>query len=543
MGKKVDLNRKNTSRINNMPHNKRNYYNRSSSYSANYSPEDNEINQEENYGQEYSNSASNINNHAKINIKFPLPNKALIIATLIISFSFIFLMLFVTLFSDEDDGAGSGVTMGGYYTAKCDEITVIYTNKNNNYEVTGSGNFSLDDYVAGVVYAEVGGANNKEIYKVFALAARTYVLTHDNDCTIESSDRRQVFKDITQDNSATAQLIYEAVNETSGQVLLSNNELTSVHYDAFCSIDKDENYYTIKQQNQKIPVSWVDSQSGIAESWKKGDCSGNHGMGISQWGSYYLAKEKGYTAEEILQYYLGDDEITISTKSYMTSIANLETKNTTNANVLTTPLNEFLPANGSSIAELNSYIKNSVIESGAGTREGVVTAAVSLINYLYDNYQVRIPYYWGGEYQNYGVSGNFGGQAPIKVTPYGTMYNYYGFDCSGFVSWAIKNGGYRIERKTTQGFHTSFSVDSCIITDSTCFGQPGDLINSKNSHVQLIIAADTNNNKYMIAESTGSKGLIIREWDMHKGNALLQETRILHMDSFYNNKGNIDLNY
>lgn len=549
MGKKIDLNKKkNPEKINQRPHNKNsNYRNLSHAGSNdatinNYDNANNEINEEEAY-QGNEQSAYDLGRNFKADLKVSIFNKVILISIIVIASFFLFMMLFVTIFNEEDSGAGSAMTMGGYYTAKCDEITVIFTDKKNNYAATGSDTYPLDDYVAGVVSAEVGGLNNKEIYKVFALAARTYVLTHDNDCTIESSDRKQVFRDITNDNSATSKLIYEAVSETSGKVILQENELYSVSYDAFCSIDKDDNYYTIKQQNQKIPISWVDAQSGIADSWKKGTCEGNHGRGISQWGAYYLASEKGYTAEEILQYYLGEENVTISNKSYMTSVANLDVKNTTGAKVLNTSLNEFLSSNGSSVTELNSFIKESVTSAGKGTREGVVTAAVSVINFLYDNYQVKLPYYWGGSYQQYGLPGNFGGNAPTKTTPYGTVYNFYGFDCSGFVSWAIMNGGYRIDRKTTHGFHDAFSSDSCVITDSSCFGQPGDLINSRNSHVQMIIAADTASGKYMVAESTGSQGLIIREWNMHQGNAFLEQTRILHMDNFYNNKGNTDPNY
>lgn len=437
---------------------------------------------------------------------------------------------------------GGGSTVGGYYSMRCPEVTVIFTDKKNDYAVTGTKTYSLDDYVAGVVSAEVGSLNNLEVYKTFALAARTYFLTHDGDsCTIESSDRKQVFNDITDKSHPYASLIYQAVEETSGQVILSNGSLESVQYDAFCSIAKDENYYTIKQQNQKIPVSWVDSQRSIIEEWKKGDCSGNHGNGISQWGAYYLATTYDYTYDELLTYYLGDD-ITISSNGYLSQVAGLEVKDTTNATQLTESLSTFLNKNGSSVQELNTFIHDSVVENGAGTREGVVTAAVSLINFLYDNYNVKIPYYWGGSYQNYGINSNFGSQTKYSCSS-STCYYYLGFDCSGFVSWAIKNGGYKIERNTTEGFDEKFSVDSCNITDKNCIGQPGDLINSRTSHVQMIVAVDEESGKYIIAESTSGKdGVVMREWNIHS-NHFLKETKILKMDNFYNNSSNVDENY
>lgn len=452
------------------------------------------------------------------------------------------MLFFIVLFAVIYQEFGNKTAIGGYYTSRCSEVTVIFTDKQNDYAVTGTQTYPLEDYVAGVVSAEVGGLNNLEVYKTFALAARTYFMTHEGgSCTIESSDRKQVFKDISDKSHPYANLIYQAVEETKGQVILYNGNLESVQYDAFCSIAKDENYYTIKQQNQKIPVSWVDSQRSIIDEWKKGDCSGNHGNGISQWGAYYLATTYDYTYDELLQYYLGDD-IMISSKGYLSQVAGLEVKDTTASTPLTQPLGSFLVENGSSIEELNSFIHDSVVENGAGTREGVVTAAVSLINFLYDNFQVKIPYYWGGSYQYYGINQSFGGNAKVSCSNT-TCYYYAGFDCSGFVSWAIKNGGYKIGRNTTQGFDEKFSIDSCNITDRNCIGQPGDLINSKTSHVQMIVAVDEESGKYVIAESTsGKEGVVMREWNIHS-NHFLKETKILKMDNFYNNSSNVDENY
>lgn len=430
----------------------------------------------------------------------------------------------------------------GYYAMRCSEVTVIFVDKSNGYEVTGTGTYSLKDYVAGVVRAEVGQFNDLEVYKAFALAARTYLLTHDDACTIESSDRRQVFKDITDRSSYPySDLIYQAVEETAGQVILSNNELYSISYDAFCSIAVDDNYYTIKQQNQKIPRSWVDSQGGIADSWKQGTCAGNHGKGISQWGSYYLSSELGYTYDQILNYYLGSENITISSGA-LTSIAGLEIKDTTGTTQLNVKLEDYLLSNGSSVENLNSFIYDSVSSNGKGTRAGVVTAAVSLINYLNDNFNVRIPYYWAGEYQRYGVDRNFGNATDASCSNT-RCYYYDGFDCSGFVSWAIKNGGYNIDRKNTSEFHSTFSGNSCNVKDSNCIGKPGDLINSSSCHVQMIVAVDEASGKYYIAESTGSYGLIMHEQSIHSGNCGSQETRILFMDEFYNNTSNVDPNY
>jgi len=543
MGKKVDLN--SNKKVNNNPVKKKekshfssNNFNKLSPSKKTHNGIRNQNNSTNQYYEE--NQTPEIDDVGNFELSFPIKNK-IVLTVLLISIPFILLLVFISVILSGAE-IGSGVSISGYYDLRCDEITVTFTDKENNYEATGTATYSLDDYVAGVVYAEVGMFNNKEIYKVFALAARSYVQEQaDDNCAIESSDRKQVFKDITGNTDATSKLIYEAVEETTRKVLMLDKEILSVRYDAFCSIDKDEDYYTIKQQEQKIPTEWVDRQTGIAAEWKLGTCQGNHGEGISQWGAYYLATEEEYTYDEIIAYYYGD-EVTISTP-YISSIAGLDIKNTRNASYqLNMPIEDFLASKGSSLDHMNTFIKDSVNEVGPGTRESVVVAAVSMINFLYDNFNAKLPYDWGGSYNGYGIPSSFGKYSPSAVIrgSVDTRTYYNSFDCSGFVSWSIKNGGYKFSRVTTSGFHNLFSGDSCSISSSNCIGQPGDLINSKNSHVELIIGVNEENGTYYVAQSTGG-GVIMNERKMHQGNG--PDTRILFLESYYTNEANVDQNY
>lgn len=490
-------------------------------------------------------------------LKNPLTIKILLIILVVV----VCILGFALLISIITNMSNSSIAFGGMYQVRCKEMTVIYVDKNNGYEVTGTETFSLTDYVAGVVAAEVGGFVNKEVYKTYALAARTFGLKYaSEDCTIEGSARKQAFKDITESTDESSKLIYEAVQETEGQVLISNNELYPVAYDAFCYIDKDSNYYTLSQKEQKIPTDWVESNIGnyyykncpcnasdksMTDCWSSNGSwrDGGHGGGMSQYGAYYLATELGYTYDEILNYYYGDDGITISSNSFIGSIAGLEIKDTTSGNLLQEPITSFLNSKGSSLEEMNAFIHDSVVKNGVGTRAGVVTAAVSMINYLYDNFNTSLPYYWGGNSQTIGLPKKIGVYSPSAPSSYTGRTNYYiSFDCSGFVSWAIKNGGYELPRLTTSGFHSYFSHNSCNIKDSDCIGQPGDLINSNGCHVQIIIAVDQENGKYYIAESSGS--VAMKEWGMHKGNCgNKKETRIIHMDEYYNDYENVNPNY
>ena len=122
------------------------------------------------------------------------------------------------------------------------------------------------------------------------------------------------------------------------------------------------------------------------------------------------------------------------------------------------------------------------------------------------------------------------------------MYYYTSLDCSGFVSWAIKNGGYNFNRTTSFYFDVNYSDDSCDIESLSCIGQPGDLINSPNDHVELIVAVDLENKKYVIAHS-GTEGVVMKERPMHKDTSSKKQSKILHMDSFYNNKEKVNTSY
>ncbi len=479
-------------------------------------------------------------------MKNPMTIKiALVLIPVVIGLLFIvYIIMVITGYEGMD-----GMAIDGYYNIQCKEMTVIFTDKDNGYAITGTGTYDLETYVAGVIAGEVGFFGNLEVDKAFAIAARSYALSRESNCTIESSDRYQVFREPTA--GGTDDLAIQAANETKGQVLLRNNQLFSTQYDAFACIDKDENYYTVAQGEQKIPISWVESKINPQSVPHWFICNGrenlqnHHGNGMSQYGSLYLAEELEYDFKQILNSYLGD-EVTISRKGFIGNIDNLEIKTTLDSKPLSGTgirLDQFLSSNGSSMEELNDYVRSSVEYQGVGTRAGVVAAGVSLINFLYDGYKVRIPYWYGGKYQKIGVDPTIGAYDPSMMTPNGNVYYYRGFDCSGFVSWALRNGGYMVEYRTTNRIFNKYGTDYCNVNDSSCIGQPGDLIDSPRCHVQLIVHTDEARGKYIIAESTGKYGVIMREWGMHQGHCGGAETYILHMDDFYENSANVDPNY
>lgn len=260
-------------------------------------------------------------------IKMPLPLK-IMIPVILVLVPFIGLMVFVVLFADT-----SSSSYGSYaYGQTCTSVTVTDTGCNRNAQDCShiyDGDVSFEDYVAGVVAAEVGSANNLEYYKIAAISARTYFLNHvDSSCTVKGNASYQAYMDV--EKSPYAETIKQAVEETEGQVLVKNNELAPVYYASACVVDADDEYYYVRYGTlslgeanfQKIPKEWDSDSShaysGYLRSWysevNKSDpnietksCPNNHDYAMSQLGALYLITGENYDYEQVMEYYYGED--------------------------------------------------------------------------------------------------------------------------------------------------------------------------------------------------------------------------------------------
>ena len=105
-----------------------------------------------------------------------------------------------------------------------------------------------------------------------------------------------------------------------------------------------------------------------------------------------------------------------------------------NTKLLTIPITEALGEDG--FKSLEESISAAINKAGKCTKQAAAAAGVTLAYNLYQR-GYRIPYYWGGEH-----SGNYVILNPDYGKKYGTScspttcYNIFGFDCSGFTSWA-----------------------------------------------------------------------------------------------------------
>lgn len=189
----------------------------------------------------------------------------------------------------------------------------------SGYEIK-DGSFPIDQYVEGVLDAEVLGAfygtaeTDSTIYTALqanAIAIRTYALKVTNEGTksITNGTSNQVFTDkyLTETESKYLAARNAALS-TSGQVLTENGQLIMAEYSSF---SKNTNYrcegdlcYT---SYQKIGAKNSGTLHTVTakKSW---GLAGGHNRGMSQWGSLYLSSN-GYTYQEILANFYSENVV------------------------------------------------------------------------------------------------------------------------------------------------------------------------------------------------------------------------------------------
>lgn len=457
----------------------------------------------------------------------------------------LFIIIVAIMGGGDENSNKFGLYGYDYYEVKnlCSTVSVYNPN-------TGEYTRELDfetEYIPGVVSAEVGVFSDApEVLKIFAISARTYAIsTLNSSCVIEGSARVQAFQydetafaNATSENSA----IMNAVNATYGLIVTKNSELMKTYYDAGCYRGEEGDNYLFgygsltlgSERLQSIPKSWVQN-SGLMyyvnQSISNNKyCYSNHGYGISQYGSYYLAKEEQYDLNQLLNFYLGD----IKLYSIYQGVSSNYTLATSSGSkdILTMSLREYLDSVGVSTEAYNEYLLSNIVNAGIGTRDGAVTAAVSLVGTLYNNFGVRLPYALCGQhacadmFDNNGnnvnkVANSFYGIDPDWGTAIhngdNTGYNYfyngkwmtytrYGPDCSGFIAWILHNSGFV---GSNLGANSYKSFGDLYAVNSSFRGKAGDLMWHE-GHIMFIVGVDEEKQVYYIAHaSSGSNGVKI----------------------------------
>ncbi|MGM9993579.1 MAG: SpoIID/LytB domain-containing protein [Candidatus Avigastranaerophilus sp.] len=170
-----------------------------------------------------------------------------------------------------------------------------FTITNWNNKLTLINNVSLEDYLKGVVPAEMPSRWNPEALKAQAIAARSYAVA----TTAAGKHASKGFDlvDTTADQayggaSAEKASTSKAVDDTKGIVLVQNKKVLPAYYHA-SSGGQTKVWESGSSFLQSVP------------SFDEGTKKNGHGVGMSQHGANNLA-DMGYNAYQILNYFYKD---------------------------------------------------------------------------------------------------------------------------------------------------------------------------------------------------------------------------------------------
>ncbi len=435
----------------------------------------------------------------------------------------IFLFLIILFFIADDAGKKKntvheleGIVSTGTVNLEGLQVELVNCHaKDSDYTVLE--NVDFDKYVLGVALAEIGPSSPDEAIKAQIIAARGFALMRNNgmcpsnpdDCfygynpstkkiRMRACENDQVYWDYTKDiyrdgSGSVATYSPEATGGTLWKSALSAERQAEVE-----ALAKEvEGKVLVDSDNKVISTNYVNTVSEQFISLA------NQGKNYSQI-LLEVYKDKGaagfargtktaYAAIDYGDYVLSSDGHVI----------------------LHERLDGFLEKNGTSLDEFNALIQSNVQSAGYGTRAGVVAAAVTLIAELGNNYGVKIPYYWsGGHFDGVvdGALGYWGGThtGSVQCLQYANnqTYSYCGFDCSGFVPWAIKNGGFNISQMLAGDFYAMSGARKVTLSASSPVLQPGDLLESS-GHIVLVVGIDEEAKQYICAEASGNSSGVL----------------------------------
>jgi len=398
-----------------------------------------------------------------------------------------------------------GVVNTGYVTLNDVQVELINCGgTEESYEVLET--VDLEKYSLGVALAELHLADGLdtapiESIKAQTIIARNFALTRNQSMCpddpencfygynistgkirLRSCELDQIYWDYDRD---------AFVDSVNGVLSYYGEEADIFHY----ALDEDESQYIIdagKDVKGKVLLNNDQSVMQISDSY-----------GVVESVLEYGASEDSYA--EILGKIYGISNIRSSECS---SLGNIDFSNyvlsSDGDQILHESLSGFLSSKGSSLESFNSIIEKNVKKAGYATRAGVVAAGVTLVAELGNVYGVKVPYFWGG-----GHSGSIDlyanatwGSSACHTTANGQNYNYCGLDCTGFVAWALYNGGFIPSTRTN--FTKMDGAKRVSLKDDYAVVQPGDLLESS-GHAVLVVGVDDKTKQYICVEASGNE--------------------------------------
>ena len=178
-------------------------------------------------------------------------------------------------------------------------IVKIQMSRAENVARFGTGPVSLDieDYLCGVVPSEIYESAAMDALKAQAIAARTYTLKRALAGTaLGDTSSSQVYRFSLSESSPRSK---QAILETKGQVLYHDGQLIDCYYSA-SNNGVTKRSGDVWRTHYPYYVSKVDEWD-IQANWGK-PSPGGHGIGLSQTGAMWAAKE-GIPYQQILAFY------------------------------------------------------------------------------------------------------------------------------------------------------------------------------------------------------------------------------------------------
>lgn len=453
----------------------------------------------------------------------------------ILSFFFI-IPLFIAVFSVlglfDGDGSSGGSSSGIVYESSCNyEDTMVTVMDVNNTTVLST--VKLEDYIIGVAVYEIGAYGgayddlDEDHIKAQYIAAKTWLLSTKNynsatkNVVVTASTNDQQWCDLekgcydvnygndligtfpggyngisaertlTEKDIETARRYYQ---ETYGELYLPNS-----YNEAITTLSEDTATFFVNT-TQDLWEKLANEGNDYLEILKlTGLTSGNPGAGYTSWGSDISTYYNNKSIYQLKNYCKSN--INNGTLIELEEYPDVESS----ATKINKPITKLLTSY--EIEELNNYIKNEVDKAGYGTGAAVASAAQSLVYGLYQH-GYYLPYWYGGGHGKgitLGVDENFG-KSGYSFDNYWYSYNIkrnrdtYSYDCSGFVSWAIKNGcNSDFSPVGSDYFYDTEYGKSIPLTEA----KVGDMMvikNSEDHHIRIVVK--NNGDSVITVEST-----------------------------------------
>lgn len=197
--------------------------------------------------------------------------------------------------------------------------------------VRGSGTYTLEDYIAGVVKQEVGSESDKpELLKAQAIAARSFLIASKQssaDCTVDNGQSYQAFSEVKEDNPSDKPYI-DAARDTAGMVVMRNGKVALTQYlsypnSIYCYETNGHWHINFQRFSDDPNSAWTwegPSKSEVlaANNWAPttGAPSLDHHWGMSQIVAGWMAAN-GKTYKEILDTFYGGTIEALSDGDYI----------------------------------------------------------------------------------------------------------------------------------------------------------------------------------------------------------------------------------